>query len=280
MIKIYLDWHINPENVSDLDIVFHRYNCSETEVVVKNNELIHQNDVCIYHGFSGKKYNNSIIELILLCDVLKRNHVKSISLIAPFLPYTRQDKTMDIKSSLGCKVFADLLNYANIDKLTTFDLHAPQLEGFFYAKVDHKTMFPKFLNDIAKNHNTSDTMIVFPDAGSASRAKNYIQDYEYDVAIFNKNRKNGELQMRIVGNVNGMNCVVMDDIIDSGGTILSVAKILKENGAKDIFVYGTHGIFSGSAIENFEKSIIHSITVSNTIEVKKFSKIRVLDIEL
>lgn len=280
MKNIYLDWHISDQKQDVLNITFRRFLCSEVEVLIDTNEVITGLDIVIHQGFNSANYNDKLMELLLLCDVLKRNEVKSITLIAPFLPYTRQDKTMDMKSSLGCKVVADLLNYAMIDRLVTFDLHAPQLEGFFCAKVEHKTMLPQLFEDISKNYHILDTVIVFPDAGAASRAKNYIQNYEFDIAIFNKTRKDNSVQMKIIGNVEGMNCVIVDDMIDSGGTILTAAQLLKDNGVKNIAIYATHGIFSGNAMEKFANSPIDQIVVTNTLAQQDLPKLKILNIPI
>ncbi len=242
------------------------------------NEDIAKSDVKVFQTFKLGEFNNQIIKLLITCDVLKRNNAKSVTLYAPFLPYFRQDKIDETKTSLGSNLLVDLLSYAKIDKIITYDLHITHIEKFFTKNIEHKSMIPQFLTDIKSKFKDDEITIVFPDSGSALRFKDFIKDLNLKFVIINKERKDDKITMEINDSVLGQKCVILDDIIDGGGTMIEAANLLKNQGANEIFAYAAHGIFSNSAQEKLEKSNISEIVVSNSLDVKSSGKIRVINI--
>lgn len=236
--------------------------CGEYEFSIQEN--ITNQDVEIFQSFILGKFNDDLMKLQVVCDVLKRNNVKSIKLISPFLPYTRQDRTYDTKSSLGSRIVADIVNNCGITEIVTYDLHALQIEGFFNCKVHHLSMIPNFIIDIKSRFN-GENVIVFPDAGSASRFKRFFVEEDFDIAIINKNRTENGIKMTILGSVKGKNAIIIDDMIDGGGTIIEASRLLLEHGASEVNVYATHGIFSGDAIAKINNSSIKQVFVGMTL---------------
>lgn len=247
------------------------FGCGEFEFLIE--EDISDQEITIFQSFHVGKFNDELIKLQIVCDVLKRNNVKKISYLAPFLPYTRQDKTYETKASLGSKLLADIINSCKIDELITYDLHSPQIEGFFKCKAQNLSMIPSFIEDIKQKFKHNEIIITFPDAGSASRFKRFFADEEFDIAIINKHRTNNGIKMDILGQASDKIAIIIDDMIDSGGTLIEASKLLLESGAKHVYVYATHGIFSGNAIDNLQKSEIKGVTVSNSILNQSSEKI-------
>jgi len=265
--KKYINLNYNGQvlkNYSKLEYDIKTFACGEIEFNLKEN--IPEQEITIFQTFTSGKFNDDIMKLLIVCDALKRNNIKkSITLFSPFLPYTRQDKTYDTKMSFGSKLLVDLINYSGVNNIITYDLHASQIEGFFTNKIQHLSMIPLFLQDIKNNINESDATIVFPDAGSAARFKNYTINYKFNIAIINKIRTENGLNMGLIGSVDGQNCIILDDMIDSGVTIVEAANLVKNNGAKKIQAYATHGIFSKNAIYNIEESVIDGIVISDSL---------------
>jgi len=255
-----------------------QFPCGEFEFSIQ--EDISDCEIEIYQTFSVGKFNDDLMKLQIVCDVLKRNNVKSISYFAPFLPYTRQDRTYNLTSSLGSKLVADIINNCGISKITTYDFHVLQMEGFFKGQVYNLSAIPLFLDDIEKKFNKNDIVIVFPDAGSASRFKRFFDDTEYEIAIIQKTRKDDNIYMKILGEVENKTAIIIDDMIDSGGTIIEASKILENHNANDIYVYATHGVFSCNffdKITNNEK--IKEITTTNSIKNNiDCDKLKIIDL--
>ena len=250
------------------------FSCGEFEFSLE--EEISEHEITIFQSFEIGKFNNDLMKLQIVCDVLKRNNVKKITYFAPFLPYTRQDKTYDTKSSLGSKLVAEIINNCHINEVVTYDLHALQIEGFFRCKVQNLSMIPRFIDHIKQNFQLNEVTIVFPDAGAASRFKRFFANEALQIAIINKNRTQNGIKMEILGNIDNKIAIIIDDMIDSGGTLIEAVKILTESNAQSVSVYATHGIFSSNAINKIDESIIQKIVVSNSICVNKSSKIEVL----
>lgn len=248
------------------------FSCGEFEFSIE--EDISSQEITIFQSFEVGKFNDDLMKLQIVCDVLKRNNVKKIIYFAPFLPYTRQDRTYDTKSSIGSKLVAEIINNCYINEVVTYDLHALQIEGFFKCKVHNLSMIPRFIDHIKQNHKSEDIIIVFPDTGSASRFKRFFADEIFNIAIINKQRaKDQSITMEILGNVKNKFAIIIDDMIDSGRTLIEATKILKKNGANDINVYATHGVFSDNAIDRLEQSEIKKIVISNSLFCKKNDKI-------
>jgi ribose-phosphate pyrophosphokinase len=193
--------------------------------------------------------------------------VKSITYVSPFLPYTRQDRTFNLTGSLGAKIVAEIVNNCGIGKIITYDFHALQIEGFFKGQVHNLSAVPLFLRDIESKFDKKDIVIVFPDAGSASRFKRFFDNTDYEIAIIQKVRNDDGIAMKILGNASGKTALILDDMIDSGGTIIEASNVLKKQNANDIFVYATHGVLSGNAVQNLQNERnISKITITNSLQ--------------
>jgi ribose-phosphate pyrophosphokinase len=255
-----------PQDYTEIKSRIKLFHCGEIEFEIQ--EDISNQEITIFQSFEVGKFNDDLMKLQIVCDVLKRNNVKKSTYFAPFIPYTRQDKTYDTKVSLGSKLIADIINNCGINEITTYDLHAVQIEGFFKCKVNHLSMIPRFIEHINDNFKPDNVVIVFPDAGSASRFKRFFADQTFKIAIINKVRTENLISMEILGDVKNKTAVVIDDMIDGGGTIIEASKILLENHANQVFAYATHGIFSDNAVEKLEKSPIERVVVGDSLEQK------------
>ena len=242
-----------------------QFPCGEFEFSIQ--EKIDDFDIEIYQTFTTGNFNNELMGLQIVCDVLRRNSVKSITYISPFLPYTRQDRTFNLTGSLGAKIVAEIVNNCGIGKIITYDFHALQIEGFFKGQVHNLSAVPLFLRNIESKFDKKDIVIVFPDAGSASRFKRFFDNTDYEIAIIQKVRNDDGIAMKILGNANGKTAIILDDMIDSGGTIIEAANVLKMQNANDIFVYATHGVLSGNAVQNLQnEENIKKITITNSLQ--------------
>ena len=235
---------------TELKCKLRQFPCGEFEFSIQ--EDISNCDIEIYQSFEVGKFNDDLMKLQIVCDVLKRNNVASINYFAPFLPYTRQDRTHNTTSSLGAKLIAEIINNCGIHKITTYDFHALQIEGFFKGQVHNLSAVPLFLRDIESKFDKKDIVIVFPDAGSASRFKRFFDNTDYEIAIIQKVRNDDGIAMKILGNASEKTAIILDDMIDSGGTIIEASNVLKMQNANDIFVYATHGVLSGNAVQNLQ----------------------------
>ena len=252
------------------------FSCKEFEFSIE--ESVECDDVTIFQTFHVGSFNDELIRLYLVCDVLNKNNVKSISYFAPFLPYTRQDRTYNASVSLGSKMVAEIINRSGISELTTYDLHALQIECFFECKVNNLSAIPLFLADIKKKFDKN-AVIVFPDTGAASRFKRFFRNDDFEIAIIRKTRmENGDLKMQILGNVADQTAILLDDMIDSGGTLIEASKILISHNANEVFAYATHGVFSGDGFQNLNNSVIKNITTTNSLDCQKEGKFSVIKI--
>jgi ribose-phosphate pyrophosphokinase len=265
--KLYIKLNYNhqiPDHLQELQCKLKHFECGEFEFSIQ--EEIANNDIYIFQSFNVGKFNDDLLKLQIICDLLNRNNVAKIVYIAPFIPYTRQDKTYDTTSSLGSKVVASIINSCNISEITTYDLHASQIEGFFRCKVNHLSMIPAFLQDIKNNFDIKNVVIVFPDSGAASRFKRFFVDEIFEIAIINKNRTQDGMRMQILGDVKNKQAIIIDDMIDKGATIIQASELLLQNNAINVCVYATHGIFSADAIKTIECSKIKKVTVSDSLQ--------------
>ncbi|WP_161982859.1 ribose-phosphate diphosphokinase [Candidatus Deianiraea vastatrix] len=266
-----------PSNYLEIKHKLKYFPCGEFEFSIQ--EDIGEKEITIFQSFTRAKFNDDLMKLQIVCDVLQRNDAKIIY-FAPFLPYTRQDRSYDTTSSLGSKLVGNIINNAGISHIITYDLHALQIEGFFKGKVQNRSMIPAFIKDIQEKFDINTITIIFPDAGSASRFKRFFSDTNFKIAIINKNRTENGLSMDILGDVGGKNAIIIDDMIDGGGTMIEAANLLISKGAINVFAYATHGIFSANAIENLANSKISNITVSNSLSHENNPKITSITTQL
>ena len=224
------------------------------------------------------------MELLLCIDALKRSSAKNITAVIPYFGYARQDRKVVPRTSISAKLVSNLITKAGADRVVTVDLHAGQIQGFFDIPVDNLFCTPIFARHIKKNIKKKNIICVAPDVGGTERARALGKSLDVGLAIVDKRRPApGKSQvMNVIGNVKDKTCIIVDDIIDSGGTIINSAKALKDRGAKEVYAYITHGVLSGEAVKKIQKSVIKKLVITdsidNQIRVNKAKNIEVLTI--
>ena len=256
---------------------------ADGEIYVEINENIRGNSIFVIQSISTPA-NDNLMELLICIDALRRSSAKNITAVIPYFGYARQDRKVVPRTAISAKLVSNLITNAGAHRIVTVDLHAGQIQGFFDIPVDNLFSTPIFSKHIKKYISNKNIICVAPDVGGVERARSLGQKLNVGLAIVDKRRPApGKSQvMNIIGNVKGKNCLLVDDIIDSGGTIVNAAKALKEKGAKDVYVYVTHGVLSGNAVEQINNSKIKKLILTDTIDnsnkIKKSSKIVVLSI--
>ena len=256
---------------------------SDGEIYIEINENIRGNSIFIIQSISYPA-NDNLMELLLCIDALKRSSAKNITAVIPYFGYARQDRKVVPRTSISAKLVSNLITNAGADRVVTVDLHAGQIQGFFDIPVDNLFSTPIFSRHIKKNINKKNLICVAPDVGGVERARALGKILDVGLAIIDKRRPAaGKSQvMNVIGSVKGKTCLIVDDIIDSGGTIVNAAKALKDRGAKEVHVYVTHGVLSGEAVEKIKKSHIKNLVLTDTIDndtkVKNAKNIHVLTI--
>ena len=258
-------------------------NFSDGEIYVEINENIRGNSIFLIQSVSSPA-NDNLMELLLCIDALKRSSAKNITAVIPYFGYARQDRKVAPRTSISAKLVSNLITKAGADRIVTVDLHAGQIQGFFDIPVDNLFATPIFARHVKKKIKSKNLICVAPDVGGTERARALGKILNVGLAIVDKRRpKPGQSQvMNIVGEVKGKTCIIVDDIIDSGGTIVNAAKALKDRGAKEIYVYITHGVLSGEAVKKIKNSVIKNLVITDTIDnmnrVKGAKNIEVLSI--
>ncbi len=256
---------------------------ADGEIYTEINENIRGNSIFVIQSISTPA-NDNLMELLICIDALRRSSAKNITAVIPYFGYARQDRKVVPRTAISAKLVSNLITNAGAHRIVTVDLHAGQIQGFFDIPVDNLFSTPIFSKHIKKYISNKNIICVAPDVGGVERARALGQKLNVGLAIVDKRRPApGKSQvMNIIGNVKGKNCLLVDDIIDSGGTIVNAAKALKEKGAKDVYVYVTHGVLSGNAVEQINNSKIKKLILTDTIDnsnkIKKSSKIVVLSI--
>jgi ribose-phosphate pyrophosphokinase len=211
--------------------------------------------------------NENLMELCILVDALKRASARRITAVMPYFGYARQDRRpRSTRVPISAKVVADMLQTVGVERLLTMDLHADQIQGFFDIPVDNIYASPVLLSDL-KSKSYSDLVVVSPDVGGVVRARALAKQLGCELAIIDKRRSNPNESevMHVIGEIDGRTCVIMDDMIDTAGTLVAAAEVLKQRGARRVFAYCTHPVFSGPAIERIRSSQIDEVVISNTI---------------
>lgn len=229
--------------------------------------------------------NHWLMEQLLMVDAMKRASAKRITVVAPFFPYARQDKKHKGREPISARLVTDLYRVAGATRLMSVDLHTPQIQGFFDGPVDHLWALPLLADHVASTFGTENLTVVSPDSGRVRVADIWADRLATPLAIVHKRRdpdKPNQVQVNeIVGDVAGRDCILVDDMIDTGGTILAAAKALKANGAARVIVAATHGVFSNPAKERLTDPVIDSVVVTNTLPItpeKEFENLTVLSI--
>lgn len=241
---------------------------SDGEISVAINETVRGVDVYIVQPFSIPKVNDYLMELLILIDAFKRASAGSIAAVIPYYGYARQDRKAKARDPISAKLVANLISAAGADRVITMDLHAAQIQGYFDIPLDHLQGWP-VLTTYFKEKNIPDLVLVSPDHGSVTRTRSFAHRLGTQIAIVDKRRPEANVSevMNIIGDVKGKNVLLVDDMIDTAGTIVNAANALRENGAKDIYACCTHGVFSGPAKERMEKSIIKEWVTLDTIDI-------------
>ena len=256
---------------------------ADREIFVEINENIRGEDVFIIQSTSHPA-NDHLMELLITIDAAKRGSAKRITAVIPYYGYARQDRKTGPRTPITAKLVANLITSAGAHRVLTMDLHAGQIQGFFDIPVDNLFSTPLFARHIKKNIKLNNLICVAPDVGGVERTRALSRRINSNIAIIDKRRPApGKSEvMNIVGNVKNKNCVIVDDIIDSGGTIVNAVKALKDKGAKDVYVYITHAVLSGEAINKIEKSQIKKLittdTIDNSKKIEKSKKIEIISI--
>ena len=256
---------------------------SDGEIYVEINENIRGNSIFIIQSISSPA-NDNLMELLLVIDALKRSSAKNITAVIPYFGYARQDRKVVPRTSISAKLVSNLITKAGADRVVTVDLHAGQIQGFFDIPVDNLFATPIFARHIKRKITSKKIICVAPDVGGTERARALGKLLNVGLAIVDKRRpKPGQSQvMNVIGDVKNQTCIIVDDIIDSGGTITNAAKALKARGAKEVYVYITHGVLSGDAVRKIKKSVIKNLVITDTIDnhekTKNVKNIEVLPI--
>ena len=256
---------------------------SDGEIYIEINENIRGNSIFIMQSVSSPA-NDNLMELLLCIDALKRSSAKNITAVIPYFGYARQDRKVVPRTSISAKLVSNLITKAGADRVVTVDLHAGQIQGFFDIPVDNLFSTPIFARHAKKKIKSKNLICVAPDVGGTERARALGKLLNVGLAIVDKRRpKPGQSQvMNVIGNVKNKTCIIVDDIIDSGGTIINAAQALKKRGAKEVYVYITHGVLSGDAVKKIKDSVIKNLVITDTIDnlekVKSAKNIEVLSI--
>ncbi len=255
---------------------------SDGEIMVQVNENIRGSDIFVLQP-TCMPVNDNIMELLLLIDALKRASAGRITAVIPYYGYGRQDRKVQPRVPISSKLVADLITVAGTDRVLAVDLHAGQIQGFFDIPVDHLYASPVLL-DYIKRSEFKDLVIVSPDAGGVERARAFAKRLNASLAIIDKRREKANVSevMNVIGDVRGKDTLILDDMIDTAGTITQASLALKENGASRVFAACTHAVLSGPAIDRLNNSMIEELIVTNTIALdskkEKCKKLTVLSI--
>jgi len=256
---------------------------ADGEIYIEINENIRGNSIFLIQSVSSPA-NDNLMELLLSIDALKRSSAKNITAVIPYFGYARQDRKVVPRTSISAKLVSNLITKAGADRVVTIDLHAGQIQGFFDIPVDNLFATPIFARHIKKRIKSKNIICVSPDVGGVARTRGLSKFLNSGLAIIDKRRPSpGKSEvMNVIGNVKDKCCIMVDDIIDSGGTIVNAAKVLKEKGAKEIHVYITHGVLSGDAVNKIRKSTIKNLVITDTIDnynkIKNAKNIEILSV--
>tara|TARA_B100000941_G_C28494614_1_gene550073 strand:+ start:246 stop:1178 length:933 start_codon:yes stop_codon:yes gene_type:complete len=256
---------------------------ADGEVYVEINDNMRGQDVFIIQSTSTP-VNDSIMELLICIDALRRASAKSITAVLPYFAYARQDRKVSPRSPISAKLFANLLTGSGASRVLTMDLHANQIQGFFDIPVDNLFAAPTFVQHIKKNIKSKKLVCVAPDVGGVERARAIGKRLSADLAIIDKRRSGpGKSEvMNVIGDVKNKICIIIDDLVDSGGTIVNAASALKSKGAKDVYAYVVHGVLTGDAVKKINKSKIKKFVISNSImnmgKIKKSTKFQTISV--
>lgn len=243
---------------------------SDGEISYTYDETVRGCDVYLIQSTNG---SDNIVELLLMADAAKRASAKTVNVVVPYFGYARQDRKDKPRVSIAAKLMANLLQASGVNRLITCDLHADQIQGFFDIPVDHligPSIFVPYIQSLKLN----DPLFAAPDVGSTKRVREFAKLFAADIVICDKHRKraNEVASMQVIGDVRDRNVILIDDMIDTGGTLTKAANLIMEKGAKSVRAFCTHALLTGNAYENVEKSALEQLVVTDSIPLKKSSK--------
>jgi ribose-phosphate pyrophosphokinase len=256
---------------------------ADGEVFVEIQENVRGADCFVIQSTSAPA-NDHLMELLIIMDALRRSSARRITAVVPYFGYARQDRKPGPRTPISAKLVANLITHAGADRVMTLDLHAGQIQGFFDIPTDNLYASPVMVRDIKDKFELENVMVVSPDVGGVVRARGLAKRINAPLAIIDKRRERaGESEvMNVIGEVAGHTCILIDDIVDSGGTLVNAADALLANGAKDVYAYITHGVLSGGAVARVSKSQLKELVITDSIQptadVKAAPNIRVLPI--
>jgi ribose-phosphate pyrophosphokinase len=246
---------------------------SDGEVTVEIRQNVRARDVFVVQPTCAPT-NENLMELLIMVDALKRASARRITAVIPYFGYARQDRRpRSTRVPISAKVVANLLETVGVERLLTMDLHADQIQGFFDIPVDNIYASPVLLSDL-KSKAYPNLVVISPDVGGVVRARALAKQLGCDLAIIDKRRPMAGVSevMHVIGEIEGRNCVIMDDMIDTAGTLVKAAEVLKERGARSVYAYCTHPVFSGPAVERIAASHIDEVVITNTIPLSDAAK--------
>ncbi|KAF0132313.1 MAG: ribose-phosphate pyrophosphokinase [Xanthobacteraceae bacterium] len=240
---------------------------ADMEIFVEIQENVRGEDVYIVQSTSFPT-NDHLMELLIICDALRRSSAKRITAVIPYFGYARQDRRSGSRTPISAKLVANLITRAGADRVMTLDLHAGQIQGFFDIPTDNLFAAPLLAKDIRETRSIQDVMVVSPDVGGVVRARALAKRIDALLAIVDKRRERpGESEvMNVIGDVEGKSCILVDDIVDSGGTLVNAAEALLARGAKDVSAYITHGVLSGGAVSRITSSRLKELVITDSIQ--------------
>jgi len=254
---------------------------ADQEVFVEINENIRGKNIFVIQSTSNPA-NDHLMELLITIDALKRASANTVTAVMPYFGYARQDRKVGPRTPISAKLIADVLTIAGIDRLITIDLHAGQIQGFFNIPVDNLYAAPVITKDINDNYNKKDLVIISPDVGGVVRARNIAKRINGDLAIVDKRRDKANVSevMNIIGNIENRDCIIVDDIVDTAGTLCNAASALIDAGAKNVSAYITHGVLSGPAVKKITDSKLKELVITDSIaptkQIQNAKNIRIL----
>ncbi|MBT4989485.1 MAG: ribose-phosphate pyrophosphokinase [Rickettsiales bacterium] len=239
---------------------------SDKEIFVEVNENVRGEDVFVIQSTSCPA-NENLMELLISIDALKRASAKRITAVIPYYGYARQDRKPGPRTPITAKLVANLITVAGASRVLTMDLHAGQIQGFFDIPLDNLYAAPIFIKDIKTNYSTENSIVISPDVGGVARARYFASRLNLGLAIVDKRRDkpNSSEVMNIIGDVSGKDCIMIDDMVDTGGTLANAAKAILDSGAKSVSAYISHGVLSNNAIEKINKSVLTKLVVTDSI---------------
>jgi ribose-phosphate pyrophosphokinase len=239
---------------------------SDMEIFVEIHENVRGEDVFVIQSTSYPA-NDHLMELLVTLDALKRASARRVTAVLPYFGYARHDRKTPSRTPISAKLVANLITTAGADRVLTLDLHSGQIQGFFEIPTDNLIAAPVLVKDIREHHSGQDLVMVSPDVGGVTRAREIAQRLSGDLAIVDKRRERAGVSevMNIIGDVAGMRCILIDDIVDSAGTLCNAAEALMDSGAKDVYAYSTHGVLSGGAVARVAASPIKMLVLTDSI---------------